>query len=642
RAHLMATLRRPPARRHWQAVDEALSRAAALGETAELALLRADLAAAKGHGDAARAVLDEARRRYPTRREFWIARADLEARDSRFDSALALLDEAVATLGPHVEFTQARIRLHRLRAQVADREALHELGRAADQQPLEVKLHLLRSLVDAWYALGEFVVAEQIARQIAQSDSRDVGSRFFLAEQALRRKAASEIDAAVADLRKVEGEEGYRWRWVQLAWHVDQARGQAARLATLRHELAELLRKRPDWPRVALLEARIDEIEGKWDAALRNWQKAIELGERDLHLLRQLVEYLGQRRLWANLEQIFAVCEHDTVLPPDLLRWAVDAAMAQRNEPRARLLLGQYFADPPRDYRDLLWLARHRAELGDVEQAETLLRRAVDRAEHLAETWCALVEYQARRGQRAEVAATIARMEKQLPQHRRLLALAQAWDAAGDVARAEAAFEQALRHQAADFPVVALAADFYRRAEHHARAAALYERLLEPALAAPPDAVAAARRQLAVLAHAAGDTTRALAWLDANRAAFGDQVGDQRVRWLIQGRDPQLRNQALAQLKESFLRHPSSPEEELFLVELYEAADDLGRAREQLTRLLFGCETRHLLAAQVRLLARLEAWEEARLWLDKLERWEPNSPRTQQLRQLVAAAKGKG
>ena len=59
-----------------------------------------------------------------------------------------------------------------------------------------------------------------------------------------------------------------------------------------------------------------------------------------------------------------------------------------------------------------------------------------------------------------------------------------------------------LKDRPNDFALLAYAADFFRRADQPAKARPLYERLLDPTLAAPAELVGLARRQLAALAGA--------------------------------------------------------------------------------------------------------------------------------------------
>ncbi len=135
--------------------------------------------------------------------------------------------------------------------------------------------------------------------------------------------------------------------------------------------------------------------------------------------------------------------------------------------------------------------------------------------------------------------------------------------------------------------------------------------------------------------------TQAEALLDANRHVLGDQPADRRIRWFLEGADSTRRKQAIRRLKESFEREPSVIEEEMLLVQLLEENKEPIAARDRLARVLAFQQTPSWIARHVRLLVKTNAVEEAAVWLAKLERWEPASSRTREMKQLVAEAKSK-
>ncbi|MCI0680461.1 MAG: tetratricopeptide repeat protein [Gemmataceae bacterium] len=636
RAQLQSTRRRSPSIRNWQAVEHALDRAAAnAGDAAgraDLTVLRADMLVARGALAEARKLLVDS---LLTTKQvvLWAALANLDAHEGRIGQGLRRLDEADKAFGEQPEIRLARVRLHGTRGNAADRAALHALGQGLDRVPHDAKIVLWRVLADAWRLLGEPEAAEQCWRQLAAAQPTDLRSRFALLESTLQRRDLATARALIAELRRLEGEDGSRWRWGEAALQIHEARGTPHDLAKARRQLAQLGRRHRDWPRVPLLEARIDEIEGKWEGVIENYLKAVELGERQPHVVRPLVQLLRERRMFAEVGQTLALCEDSGPLPKDLARHAAEAAAVHGNAPRVRQLLAQLFPTPPRDYRDLIWRAGLHGRLDEPATAEAYLRQAAQLANHVPDSWIALVERLAKTGQREEASAVIGQMEKTMPAGRLPYTLARCWDAAGDPARAAAAYQEALARQPRDVALLAAAADYHWRAERPDLAAPLYERLLDPQTAAPPDVVAPARRQLALCRAAGGHISQALATLDG-----GESVADRRVRSFLEGQAPAQTRQAIQQLQESFARHPSRAEEELLLVQLHLAASDPLRARERLANLLIAEETPLVIAWHVRLLVRTEAVQEAALWFAKLERWEPASPRTQELKQLILKA----
>ncbi len=641
RAQLLAMLQRPEALRDWAAVERSLGKAAALDQaSAELTLLRAEMLSARRAFDEARQLLQQARAGSKNV-AFWTALVDLETRQEHFDDARKTLDDAAAIFGDHVELRLAHARLYGARGNDDDRAALLALAQGLDAAPLADRLRVWHALAQAWRWLGDAKAAEQMLQQIAQTQPSDLTSRLLLLEMTLQRGDAAGARRWVSDLRKWEGEQGTLWRWGKIALQVHEARGSAAKLADARAQLADLGRRRRAWPRVALLEASIDEIEGKWERVIENCVKAAEWGERHPRFMRRLVQLMVERRQFAQAEQVLLLAEERAPLPPDLARQAAEVAAANKHGARVHQLLAQLFPTAPRDYRDLLWVASLHTRIDEPTKAEVWLRKASAQAEHIPETWIALVEHLARTGQHDAAAAAVAQLQTKMPKQRLAYCLARCWDAAGASARAADAFTAALANQPHDFQMIFAAGDYFWRADQPERATPLYERLLDLQPAPPPELLASARRQLALCRAQTTQPTQAHALLDANRQAFGVQIEDERLRWFFDGQQPAQRRQAIQRLRESFGRYPSRADEELLLVQLEDAANDAPRARERLAHLLSAGESPQLIARYLHLLIKTEALDEALVWLVKLERWEPNSPRTQELKQLVSKASEK-
>lgn len=638
-AQLQFELRRPQAGRAWAALEQSLAKASQMnGDLVQITLLHAEMLAARGDNLAARKLL-QATAETTNSAACWAALADLDARQGRVEAGFKTLDQAERRCGDVVELRLSRVRLLASRGNADDRESLKLLAQKLEALPLESRVNVLRALADAWRQLGEFALAESLWRQIAQLRPADRDSRFLLLEAALGRTDAEAARRLVAELRRLEGDQGALWRFGDAALKIQEAQGSAAKLNLIRADLADLARRRPDWPRIPLLEARIDEIEGKWEQVIENGVKAVELGERQPRFLRRLMQLLLERRLYPQAEQVLFLIEEQAPLPPDLARDAADVAAWQNNAPRARQLAAQLFPSAPRDYRDLLWLAELHERIGEPTQAEAIFRKAVERAEHVPDTWVLLVEHLARFGKHAAAGAVIEQMQKKMPRQRLALTLARCQDAAGDWTRAAAAYALALADHPQDFAILAAAADFHWRADQPVLAATFLERLLDPAAAAPPEVTARARRRLSMCRWAAGNPSEALALVATNRQAMGEQIADRRIVWFLEGQDAARRQPAVQRLQESFTRFPSQAEEELLLVRLDEAGGDAERARERMAQLLRTQESPQWIAWHVRLLLKAEAIDEALTWFTKLERWEPTSPRTRELKDLLLISK---
>src|SRR5262249_21269001 len=162
-------------------------------------------------------------------------------------------------------------------------EARAKLARLDQALPasftLEQRARLNRELADTWYRLDDWARADARWRAGARDLPKDAHSRFALMELALQK---SEIDLAQYlrdELKTLEGDKGWLWRYGDAAILVQQARGRRSALEEARKKLAGLDQIHKNWPRTALLRARIFEQEAKATSAVEEYTRALEMGE---------------------------------------------------------------------------------------------------------------------------------------------------------------------------------------------------------------------------------------------------------------------------------------------------------------------------------------------------------------------------
>lgn len=635
RALLYRNLRLPEARRDWEPVENAVARARSAAPTSpDVALLRAEVLAARGELDAAHAVLTEARdaartAHGPNEVALWCALAELAERRNRPDDADEVLGQAQATLGDCLEVRLARCRLWARRDHPAARQALAGLADGLGGFGVADRVRLRRELAETWARLGDLGRADELWRLVAQEQPHDGRSRFALVEVALRRGETERARLLLAELRQIEGSQGMLWRFGTALLRLQEARGDRARLAEAGKHLAELERQHPDWPRVPLQQARVEELSGRPDLAARHYERAVDLGEAPAAAVERLMQLLLERQEFLRAEEILSRVAARGPLPAALARLGAEVAAGNRNAPLARARARQVVRLPSNDYRDYLWLARIDQAVGESADAEQWLRTAVKLAEHAPDAWLGLVAHLGRAGQADAAGVAVAEAAGKLPADTRALTLARCHDALHQLTQAEAEYQRALAERPNDFVVLARAADFYARRDLPQRAEPLWRRLLSPAVAAPAGNAAAARRRLAALCAARGGEAgrkEALALLTS------DDGADERVRLYVTGQDPAQRGRAIEQFHASAARRPPDATERLLLAELCLAAGRAGEARTALQPLVTGpaVQPQHL-ARYVVALIRIGDLDEAAGYLARLRQAEPHEPRTETL-----------
>jgi predicted Zn-dependent protease len=521
------------------------------------------------------------------------------------------------------------------RSGAAARTKLAGLTADLDRLSSADRATLRRTLAETWARLGDAARAEEQWQQLAVELPQDVRSRFMLVELALQANQLERAGKLLGELRKLEGAQGMLWRYGTAALRLLEARNDRSKLAEAGKLLADLQRQHPDWDRLPLLQASADELAGQFDSAARHYEKAVQRGETHPAVVGRLLELLLERQEYLRAEEALSHYLARRPLTPALARLGAEVAAGNRNGPRALARARQAVPVPSNDYRDYLWLAHLEQAVGDWTEAENLLREALRLADHVPDVWVALVEQLGRTGQADAAEKVLSQLREKLPVADWPLTLARSHEALHQLTQAEAEYDRALAARPDDFVVLAWAADFFVRQDRPERAEPLLRRLISPAVAAPAEHTTRARRQLAVLiaSHSGAE---------ALSLVHGDSVADERARWFVRGQDAAQLPGVLTQFEESLKRQPPSAVERLLVAELYLAAGKAAQARTALQPLMTqSAPVPQHVARYVRVLIRGGDLKEAATQLAQLERWEPQTARTQALRDELAKARAK-
>ena len=128
--------------------------------------------------------------------------------------------------------------------------------------------------------------------------------------------------------------------------------------------------------------------------------------------------------------------------------------------------------------------------------------------------------------------------------------------------------------------------------------------------------------------------------LESNRKLAGPSIEDERLRAFVLSTRPERRGEAVRLFEKTLAKKALSAEEQFLLAQVYESNRQVTKAREAMVPLvLLHGDNGQFLAFHVRSLVARGEVEEAQHHLTALERMEPNSSRTHQLRAALAKAK---
>jgi tetratricopeptide (TPR) repeat protein len=640
RCLLLRNLRRPEKERNWVEVNLAFEQAAHhQPRSVETVILQAEIAAAEKNFDPARKLLEAAQLDFPKSVALECALADLLLRQRDFAGALAVLELAEKNLGESVELRQAQLRLWGGQPSEHNRQEATRLGENLQAFSGPGRARLLRDLAETWVRLSDPAMAEKFWRRLIEEQPSDLRARLSLLELSLQMGRIDQARQIVADLRKIEGEKGIYWHYAAAALLLAESMGPNPRLDQARKHLAECYRNRRDWGRLPLLEAQIDEMEGRFEDAVKHYKEAFQLGERTPRMVSRLIKLMQERREFVPAEIIFRSFAEQGPLQPDMARLGAELALANNDVDRALVLGRQAVPADSRDYRDYLWLAHLYQAGSKFDLANELLAEARALAPHSPDVWVAIVEHLALSGRAAEVPRLLGQVQKFVPPYRLAFTQARCYEVLGQFDLAEQYYRQAMGQRPDDYALLAAVCDFFRQSDQPDKAVPLLRRLLEPASTAPFALQAPARQQLAlILAATAKDgVQQALDLLGS-----GSYPDDECTRYLVLGFDPARRDEAVKTFDDFRKRNPLSAEELFYFARIQSAAGNTERARDLLRELVSGNpDNPQYLAYFTRSLLQGGDVNGAVIYGQKLERHEPDSPRTRELKALVLQARPK-
>jgi cellulose synthase operon protein C len=646
RALLRQELALPADKRDWSNLESALTRGTAIPEqAAEAIVVRAEMLLARDRLTEAVAVLEQGLEQVKEPADqvkLWVARIRLQARQGDVAAARRLLAEARKKHGDRPELLGEIADMTSAGPNKSD-PALTEVERILEKLKPTDRVQLLCRLAKATYEAGNNVEGERLWRR-ALAEPGEIPDRVFLLDLVQGAGKPELLKAIIEELRRQEGAEGTWWRYGEAVRNLSLALTNPKALEEAARLLGEIRERRPNWSRSVLLETQLEEVKGNRDLALGGYRKAFELGERQPQLVLRLVQLLHSRSQDADADAVlYRYQQGGGELRGSLLRLAAEVALRAGNVDRAVALARQTLASDVGQARPYLWVGQFLLAADRPVEVPALLQQALAQDDQVPEPWLALVAALVRTDKLAEADKVIEQMTKTLPLDSRDLAIAGCQEMLGRPEAAHQHYQAALARRPHEAAVLQRAVEFYLRMDKPGQAELLLSRLLDPT--GPIDELRPwARRQLAVVLAYRGEDlalVQARALLEMNRQQGEENIAERRARALVRAADPALRKTALRELEELLKVAPATPPEQYRLVRLYEADGNPTAARSHILDLLArdGKNPVYLVHHIRKLLKNSEEKEEARKWIDDLDRVEPGSARVKQFREELMSEK---
>ncbi len=651
-------IRLAPAQRNWKEVDAALTDAEKSGaDPLEVASLRANILIANNEFDQARVLLEGIRKKFPDQVGPWIALCELQRIQGKLDQALATLDEAGRLFKNRPEILLQKLQYLSTRGKPDDVKEIHTIADQVASLPDALQTVVLRGVATAFLKLGDVKAAQPLWDDLARRLPNDVYVELICFDLAMQADDDAKVKQVIANLRRIEGEEGTNWRYTEARRLIKLAQaGDQAAEAEARRILVVLSEQRADWPQPSLALAQLDEQEGHTDEAARLYLQAIDLGSRDAEVIRRTASLLFASRRYAEADDVIRKLPAEVPLTGELQRLASSIALQNSDVSRALDLARRGVASNPNDPNEHLWLAQILQSTGDLKQAEAEVRRAAELSPGDGEASVALVQFLMRAGRKDDAAKVTADVVKQTAQAPTNLTAARCFEELGNIEAARRAYDAALAAKPNDSSLLRRACEFEMRAGNNKEAEVRLRRLFtlegEGVVAAD---VAWARRTLAVVLTRSDDYQRsreALSLLSPSSSSSSVEALDSeslddlraRARVLLAQKTFADRKLATRILERVIERAPATSDGDrlLLAVQIYAEQGDWSRAVEQMREVLSRQPNNLNVVADLALmLLKSERTESALPLIDQLERALPKNFNVLDLRVLALKNQGK-
>ncbi len=421
---VLQNLARPRAERDWTEVRQILDAVDKQApNSADTAVLRAEIAAADGDHAAAETTLEAALEQQPDSPDLVLTLTALAYRSGDTAKAERLLQEAEEKFGPTAAVLSAKARFLVGSGAAAEKleSGFSEIATQGKSLPATDRQRLLNSLTVYAIQADQIELAKQFCRELSSLAPNSLRVRLLLFDLAIRAQDYQTVEPVLEEIARIEGR-GPLWNYGRAVYLFLKSRGEdrAALRSALGH-LDQAAAQRPNWARLQSLRGIIHEQLGDEAAALNAYLSAVDLGDRDLTTIRRVIPLLYKQQRFLEADRIVRAMEERQVpLSADVDRLASTINLQLENYDRA-LDMARRAAENSSDYRDHAWygtvlsvLANRAQGAGqppEVERnlslAEAEFRKAVELSPETPEAWVALMQFYARSGQKEKAEAVI-------------------------------------------------------------------------------------------------------------------------------------------------------------------------------------------------------------------------------------------
>ena len=213
---------------------------------------------------------------------------------------------------------------------------------------------------------------------------------------------------------------------------------------------------RPDWWGGPVLKGQIAELKGLTNEAIERFKEAVAKGDLQPAIVRRLMGmlYRNPGEQTTQVEQLVNDLRSKGFPVDQLTISDALSTIGKGDVTRGLALARQTISESSSNYSDHLLLARLYTIAGQFAGAGKELRRAIELAPGVPDTWLSYLEHLVATRQPDQAGAVVDAASKALPLKQSALTLARCWIIVGDARRAEALIQQARTEHPDDPPTL--------------------------------------------------------------------------------------------------------------------------------------------------------------------------------------------
>jgi len=629
-----------------------------LSEAHRLAL-KAEVYSVSGKNEQAQQMVRTVLAEYPEDMTSWLAAASVAIRDPEqgFDVALKILDKATEELGQKLELRLRRAGLAATQGREKLKQHIPELEADTESLGDYPRRRLLEGLGIIYQQVGLPDDAWRVWKLAAEADPANRRVRLRLFHLAEARADGELMKEVIEDILATSGSKSdSTYQYCQAMYLLSQAaKGgeDSAKLVDRAEELADMVvRSRPEWHRSHQLKAAIAMQRQLYGEAIDHHYQALELGPPGPRPIRQLAQLLTAEGRLSEAQRVLEMLgrQHRHGVLPEL---QAELFLRSGDVDRSLEMAASAVERDPDNYVKHLWHGQLLRRAGKLEKAEQALRRGVELAPQVTQSWLVLISLLLAADKRPEAVAALQQGAAQVPDKHRQALLSHGYEMLGESEKAEQAYRAALEAEPENLSRIRAIASFYLGRQYTGsdrvgKATAYLNKILSAENTTDKDAanVAWARRSMAKLISTQGtyaDLNRALQLIDQNEIDGRLEYDDLLAAAEILARRPEAvsRRQAARYLKQASQRRGLSLRHQLLLAQLYNQLDDWTEARALMLEMLRTHEDDpRVLGTYCAMLLQRGKVQQAERRLPRLEELAPDEPSTLTLKIRLLAAQG--